>query len=299
MADQRLPLFHPNPSKPKLPLPLPPGACDTHCHILGPKEKYPFSPNATSNPGDAPKEKLFALHALLGIERCVIVQSAVHGMDNRVVEDAIAVKGGTYLGVALLPPTVDMTELRRLDRSGFRAVRYNFMKHLAQTATIDQIMALTPRLADVGWHLQVHMDGALIADMAPALERSPVTVVIDHIGRVDAGLGLDQVPFQRLLRLMQNSKFWVKVAGCDRITRTGPPYADAVPFARKLVSEFPDRVLWGTDWPHPHHKGPVPDDGQLVDLIAEIAPMPAQRQALMVDNPQRLYRFAPAMQHAS
>jgi 2-pyrone-4,6-dicarboxylate lactonase len=290
MAAERVPLFHPYPSKPKLR--LPPGSWDTHCHVLGPKEKFPFSPTTTIDPGDATKEMLFALHAMLGIERCVIVQSAVHGMDNRVVEDALAAKGGDYLGVALLPPSVEVAELRRLDRLGFRAVRYNFMRHLHQSASIEEIMGLTPRLAEVGWHLQVHMDSTLIADMAPALARSPVPVVIDHIGRVDAGLDLEQAPFQALLRLMQDPKFWMKVSGCDRISRTGPPYADAVPFARKLVSDFPDRVVWGTDWPHPHHKGPTPDEGELVDLIAEIAPTPALRQALMVDNPRRLYRPA-------
>jgi len=231
--------------------------------------------------------------------RCVIVNSAMHGMDNRVVEDAMAVKGGNYLGVALLPPTVEIAELRRLDRLGFRGVRYNFMKHLHQSATLDQVITLTPRLADVGWHLQLHMDGSLWPEIAPALERSPVPIVIDHIGRVDASKGFDQPGFLCVLRLMQNKKFWVKVSGCDRITKAGPPYADAVPFARKLVADFTDRVVWGTDWPHPHHPPPVPDDGPLVDLIAEIAPTAAQRQAMMVDNPQRLYRFAPAMQPAA
>jgi 2-pyrone-4,6-dicarboxylate lactonase len=293
---ERVPLQHPNPSKPKLR--LPPGSCDAHCHILGPTAKYPFAPTATINPADAPKEALFALHKLLGIERCVVVNTALHGFDNRVVEDAMAAKGGSYLGVALLPPTVETAELRRLDKLGFRGVRYNFMNHLAQTATIDQVMALAPRLAEANWHLQIHMDGTLWPEMAPHLERSPVPVVIDHIGRVDASKGFNQPGYQTVLRLMRNDNFWVKVSGCDRITKTGPPYADAVPFARKLVEEFTDRVVWGTDWPHPHHPPPVPDDGALVDLIAKIAPTAAQRQALMVDNPARLYRFAPAMQAA-
>jgi 2-pyrone-4,6-dicarboxylate lactonase len=287
MASERAPLFHPNPSKPKLQ--LPPGAWDTHFHVLGPKDKFPFAPTTTIDPGDATKEMLFALHKLLGIAHGVFVQSAVHGMDNRVVEDALAAKGGDYVGVALLPPSVDTAELRRLDKLGFRAVRYNFMRHLQQTATIDEVMALTPRLAEIGWHLQVHMESAMIADMAPVLARSPVPVVIDHMGRVDAGLGVEQAPFQALLRLLRDPKFWVKVSCSDRITRTGPPYADAVPFARQLVAECPDRVLWGSDWPHPHHKGPVPDEGELVDLIAAYAPTPAQRQALMVNNPRRLY----------
>jgi 2-pyrone-4,6-dicarboxylate lactonase len=287
MLDERRSLFHANPSKPRLRLPA--GSWDTHCHVLGPKDKYPFAPTATINPGDAPKEQLFALHALLGIERCVIVQSAMHGMDNRIVEDALAAKGGSYLGIALLPPTVEVAELRRLDRLGFRGVRYNFMKHLHQTATIDEIIALTPRLADVGWHLQIYMDGSLLADMAPALKRSSVPVVIDHIGRVDAGLGLEQAPFRQLMQLMQDRQFWVKVSGADRITRTEPPYADAILFARKLVAECPDRCVWGTDWPHPHHKGPIPDDGQLVDIIAEMAPTETALHKLMVDNPVHLY----------
>jgi len=127
--------------------------------------------------------------------------------------------------------------------------------------------------------------------MGPLLARSPVPVVIDHIGRVDAGQGLDQAPFQHLLRLMQDRKFWMKVSGLDRITKAGPPYADAIPFARKLVEEFPDQVVWGTDWPHPHHKGPIPDEGQLVDLIAEMAPTPELLRKLMVENPVRLYEM--------
>lgn len=288
MADrQRLPTFHGNPGKPRLR--LPPGSWDTHCHVFGPKSTYPFAATTTIDPADAPKDKLFALHRLLGIERCVIVQSALHGMDNRVVEDALQAKGGSYLGIALLPVTVPDAKLRRLDRLGFRGVRYNFMKHLHQAASIEDVIGLASRLASIGWHLQIHMEGSLIEVMAPVLERSPVPVVIDHIGRVDAGLGLEQPPFQRLLRLLQDDRFWVKVSGCDRITRSGPPYADAVPFARKLVAEFPDRVVWGTDWPHPHHAGPVPEDGQLVDIIADIAPTPELRRKLMVDNPQRLY----------
>jgi 2-pyrone-4,6-dicarboxylate lactonase len=288
MSGARLPTFHPSPSKPKLR--LPPGSWDTHCHIFGPKDRFPFAATSSLDPADAPKEQLFALHQRLGIERCVIVQSAVHGMDNRVVEDALPETGGRYLGIALAPVSVNDAELARLDRLGFRGVRFNYMRHLHQAAPIgDVVRELAPRLARVGWHLQIHMEAGLIGEMAPALLDSPVPVVIDHIGRVDAGAGLDQKPFVELLRLMSDPRCWVKVSGCDRITRDGPPYADAVPFARKLVDEFPDRVVWGTDWPHPHHAGPTPDDGRLVDLIAEIAPTDEQRRRLMVDNPTRLY----------
>jgi len=287
VAGERLLSFKLEPNKPKLR--LPPGSWDTHCHVLGPTDRFPYASTAPVNFVDAPKEKLFALHAMLGIERCVIVHTAAHGFDLRVTEDALAAKGGAYLGVALLPTTVDNAELRRLDRLGFRGARYNFMPHLHRDYSFEQVMDFLPRLADVGWHLQIHMEGTMLPDLEPKLERSPVPVVVDHIARVDAGLGLEQPQFKSLLRLMQSDKFWVKVSGCDRITRTGPPYADAVPFARKLVTEFPDRVVWGTDWPHPHHKGPIPDDGQLVDLIAEMAPTDELRRKLMADNPRRLY----------
>jgi len=287
MPDQRLPTFDTNPSMPRLRLPA--GSWDTHCHIFGPKARFPFARTSKIDPADAAKEQLFALHAMLGIERCVIVQSAVHGTDNRVIEDALLAKPGVYLGIALLPVTVTDAELRRLDRLGFRGVRFNFMRHLHQAASIEEVIALGSRLADIGWHLQIHMESTLIEAMTPILKRSPVPVVIDHIGRVDAGLGLEQAPFQSLRRLLENDGLWVKVSGCDRITRAGPPYADALPFARGLVAEYPDRVLWGTDWPHPHHAGPIPDDGLLVEIIAEMAPFEDLRRQLMVENPRRLY----------
>lgn len=284
------PSYDPSPSKPKLRLPA--GACDAHVHVFGPSDRFPFSPTRAFTPSDTPKEALFALHAMLGIERCVIVQSNAHGFDNSAVADAIAAKGGSYLGVALVPTTVADEELRRLAAAGFRGVRFNYAHHLGRGAPIEEVIALTKRLADVGWHLQVHFEPDLLPDLAPGLRRSAVPVVVDHMGRVDAAAGLDQPGFRQLLTLMQDEKFHVKVSGCDRITQQGPPYADAVPFARKLVSEFGDRTFWGTDWPHPNHTGPIPDDGVLVDFIAQIAPSERERQALLVDNPARFYRFA-------
>jgi 2-pyrone-4,6-dicarboxylate lactonase len=283
------PIYHTAPSKPALR--LPPGACDTHCHIFGPQDRFPFPPDAVFRPADAPKEKLFALHAMLGFTRSVIVQSGCHGFDNSVVADAIADKGGSYRGVALLPLTVGTAELDRLHAQGFCGVRFNFMKHLGKSAPIAEVVAFTPRLAAIGWHLQLHPDPSLFQDMIPLLKRSAVPVVIDHMARIDALLGIDQPAFRALLRLMEDDRFLVKVSGTERASRAGPPYADAVPFARTLVEHFGDRVLWGTDWPHPNFSGPVPDDGRLVDLIAEIAPTETARQALLVANPVRLYGF--------
>ena len=284
------PTFMARPSQPKLKLPA--GACDAHVHVFGPGARFPYDPGRATIPSDAPKETLFALHAFLGIERCVIVHTAAHGFDNSATADALAAKGGSYRGIALAPTTIADPELMALDAAGFRGVRFHYMQHLKAGAPINDVIAFGSRLAALGWHLQIHMQADRIAELAPAIHRSPVPVVIDHMGRIDASLGLDQPNFQALLRLLDDRKVWVKVSGCDRATRQGPPYADALPFARKLVDTCGDRVVWGLDWPHPNHQGPIPDDGALVDLIAEMAPSEAARQALLVDNPQRLYRFS-------
>jgi 2-pyrone-4,6-dicarboxylate lactonase len=284
--------FHPSPSKPRLK--LPPGACDTHFHVFGPRERFPFAPERTYTPsGDAPKETLFALHKHLGLERGVVVQSAAHGFDNCAAADLIASRSRDYVGVALVPTDIPTVELEKLNAQGFRGARFHFTRHLGTTAPIADVLAFAARLADLGWHLQIHYMGDLLGELAPALERSPVPVVIDHMGRVDASLGLDQQPFRELLRLLESGKVWVKVSGSERISRQPAPWKDAWPFARKLVADFGDRVLWGTDWPHPNLAA-VPDDGVMVDIIAEMAPTEAQRRALLVDNPQRFYGFAPS-----
>jgi 2-pyrone-4,6-dicarboxylate lactonase len=283
------PTWTPQPSQPTLK--LPPRACDAHVHVFGPRARFPFAPGRSFTPSDAPKEMLFARHALLGIERCVIVHTAAHGYDLAATADALAAKNGAYLGVALVPVAIADAELKHADAQGFRGARFHYMQHLGKGTPIDEVIDFGQRLADLGWHLQIHMAAELIGDMAPALRRSPVPVMIDHMGRIDASRGLEQPPFRHLLALMQDRNIWVKVSGADRASRQGPPYADAAPFARKLVEEFGDRCVWGTDFPHPNHQGPIPDDGVLVDLLTQIAPKPAQLQALLVDNPQRFYRF--------
>jgi len=279
----------------KSPLPLPPRACNAHCHVFGPRDRFPYPSDGTFVPAaDAPKEELVALNDRLGLQRCVVVQSACHGFDNAVSEDAVAFRPQSYRAIALLPTTVSDAELRRLDVGGFRGVRFNYMGHLGRQTPIDEVLKLAERIEPLGWHLQIHGDPCLLSDLAASLKRSPVPVVVDHIGRIDASQGLQQPDFEALLALMRDERFWVKVSGMDRITRLGPPYLDAQPFAQMLVAEFGDRVVWGNDWPHPNHAGPLPDEQQLVDLIAAIAPSEAQRQRLMVDNPHRLYRFGEA-----
>ncbi len=286
------PSFHASPSTPKLRLPK--GACDSHVHVFGPASVFPYAKDAPFVPHDAPKEKLFAMHATIGIEHCVIVQSSCHGFDNRAVADAIHAANGAYLGVALVPVSVGDAELKRLASQGFRGVRFNFMKHLGTGTKIEDVIALTQRLALLDLHLQIHCESSLIRELAPSLQKSAVPVVIDHMGRVDASLGLEQPDFRALLELLQDKKFLVKVSGSERCSKLKPPYEDALPFARKLVEEFGDRTLWGTDWPHPN-LAHVPDDGVLADMLAEIAPTEAQQRALLVDNPQRFYRFPPGL----
>lgn len=280
--------YNPEPKPPTLRLPA--GACDSHVHVFGPATRFPYAANRPYTPVDAPKEKLFALHRLLGIERCVIVQSTMHGLDNRVAQDAIAAGGGRYLGVALVAPDVPDEELARLAAAGFRGVRFNFSLHLPATAQPDQLPDFSRRLAPHGLHLQVHFDSALVHKLAGSLSQCTVPVVIDHMGRVDAAQGPKHRDFAALHALLQDPKFYVKVSGSDRVARH-PPYPDGVALARKLLEDFPLRCVWGTDWPHPNHTH-VPDDAQLVDLLEQIAPDAASRERLLVTNPQALYRFA-------
>jgi len=261
-------------------------------HVFGPQTRFPFAPGRSFTPCEAPKEKLFALHARLGIERCVVVQSNAHGFDNSVTEDVLATRKGAYVGIALVPPTVSDGDLRSLDEAGFRGARFHFMRHLGAPTPIEDVIAFGRRLADFGWHLQLHFESSLVHALAPAMLRSPVPVVIDHMGRIDAAHGLDQPDFRKLRELMRDRRIWVKVSGAERLSRQGSPYEDAIPFARALVEDAENRVLWGTDWPHPN-LAHVPDDGVLVDLLERIAPSEAQRRALLVDNPERLYRFGP------
>jgi 2-pyrone-4,6-dicarboxylate lactonase len=279
--------YHNNPTEPKLKLPA--LSCDAHFHILGPKARFPFDAKSPYTPFDAPKDVLVDRHMFLGIERGVVVQSAAHGFDHSAAADFLADHAGSYVGVALAPVTADMADLKKLHGQGFRGVRFNFVQHLGSAPALSDVMKLATKLAVLGWHLQLYVEPSMIVKMTPELKLSPVPVVIDHMGKIDASHGLDQPGFTHLLKLMDDKRFWVKVSGLERASRQGAPYADSMPFARKLVAEFGDRVVWGSDWPHPNVEG-VPDDGVLVDLIAEFA-NEAQRQALLVDNPQKLYGF--------
>ena len=276
-----------NPRKPLFE--LPPNSCDAHCHIFGPSSQFPYLEGRTWTPVDAGKNDLFALHDYLGIQRCVIVQTALHGFDNSVVIDAMQARKGRYLGVALASAKTTSEAIAEMDRQGFRAIRFNFMAHLQNSDSMEDILALTKRMEPFGWHLQVHFSSDLVHSLAPLLKQSAVPVVIDHIGRVDAALGANHADFQGLMRLLDDPRFYVKVSGVDRISRSHP-YEDGISLAKILVDAFSDRCVWGTDWPHPNHHH-IPDDGNLVDLIPRIATSTEKIHQLMVSNPEKLYRF--------
>jgi 2-pyrone-4,6-dicarboxylate lactonase len=279
--------FHPNPKKPDLVLPV--GACDAHCHVFGPAAVFPFAPTSTYQPEDAPKEKLFALHKHLGITRSVIVQASCHGTDNAAMVDALIAGNGNYRGIAMVTADVSDAELQSLHDAGVRGVRFNFVTHLGEAADKDVVRAIVKRIIPLGWHIVVHFDAFRLEELAPFLKELDLPIVIDHMGRIDASAGPDQLAFRLLLDLMQDQRFWVKVCGSERISRAGPPFHDAAEYGRLLVEKFPNRVLWGTDWPHPNIKVHMPDDGELVDLLKIIAPTQENLRALLVDNPTRLY----------
>jgi len=284
----------PVPKKPKFAMPA--GACDAHCHVFGPAWKFPYADDRAYTPPDAPKETLAAMHRFLGIARAVIVQASCHGADNRATLDAIAVSDGRLRGVAIVDETFDDRAFHALHDGGIRGVRFNFVQHLGGRPDPKLFQRTAARLKDLGWHLVLHLDAKDIAELSSMIRTLPVPFVIDHMGRVKVGDGLDQPAFNALLELMKRETAWVKVCGSERISNTGPPFTDATPFARALVKAAPDRVLWGTDWPHPNIAKQMPNDGDLVDLVPLIAPDETHRRKLLVDNPARLYGFGEAQQ---
>jgi 2-pyrone-4,6-dicarboxylate lactonase len=280
---------HPAPRKPALALPA--LSCDAHCHIFGPHARFPYAPRRSFTPPDAPKEKLAALHDHLGLARALIVQSACHGTDHAALLDALAWGKGRYRGVALLDATTTAEEVRRLHEAGVRGARFNFLPHLGGYPPSQLIHGIERLVAPFGWHFGIHVTGPDLIACETLIRSINVPVVIDHMARFDIAQGFSSEAFTLLLKLLENDRVAVKLSGIDRLTKQGPPYGDALAFARQLAAHAPDGVVWGTDWPHPNHQGPIPDDGELVDLIAEIAPSEAARAKLLVTNPARLFGF--------
>src|SRR5690348_2036286 len=288
MDDNWLP-YHPDPSKPNYA--PPPGAVDAYCHVFGPGAEFPYAPERKYTPCDASKEHLWALRDFLGLERNVIVQATCHGTDNRALVDALRASQGRARGVASVAAGVSDSQLRALDAAGVRGVRFNFVKRLVDTTPREVLEEIARRVAPLGWHIVIYFEAVELPQLYDFFASLPTTVVVDHMGRPDVTKAVDGPEFELFVRLMrERQNIWSKVSCPERLSKAGPPhYADVVPFARRLVETFPDRVLWGTDWPHPNLKGHMPDDGTLLDYVPQIAQTPALRQKLLVDNPSRLY----------
>lgn len=268
----------------------PPGAVDAHCHVFGPAAIFPFSPRRKYTPVDAPTETLFALRDHLGLSRNVIVQATCHGSDNAALLDAIARSDGRARGVAVVDADITPEALTELHEGGVRGVRFNFLKRLVGDAPKDDYIRIADLIAEMGWHTVVYFESAELAYLGPFIADLPGVVVIDHMGRPEIAEGISGEGFSRVLDLMEGDpRFWIKVSCPERLSVAGPPYDDVVPFARELVERFPDRVLWGTDWPHPNMRSHMPDEGTLVDMIPRIAETETARRKLLVENPMRLY----------
>jgi len=281
-------VFHPNPKKPDFVLPK--GAVDAHCHVFGPSPEFPFAPERKYTPCNAGKDKLFELRDYLGFERNVIVQATCHGKDNRAMVDACRAAGDKARGIASVGPEITREELEDMHEAGVRGVRFNFVKRLVDATPKEVFLSIADKIKDLGWHIVVYFEAADLEELEPFLKQLPTTIVVDHMGRPDVTKGVDHPDFQRFIRLMEeNENIWSKVTCPERLTVQGTPYDDVVPFYQAIVDRFEDRVLWGTDWPHPNMKSHMPDDGALVDYIPKIARTPTQQQKLLVDNPMRLY----------
>lgn len=283
------PLSHPK--KPDLPSPA--GACDTHFHLFGPASRFPYAPERSYTPADAPLEALLRMHDVLGFERGVVVQGNAHGTDCSALLDALQREPRRLRGAAIVKDGVSDAELRRMVDAGVRALRFHHMPHGKGFSAhgLEAFAALAPRMADLGLHVQFMMDVSALDEALPYFKNWKLPVMIDHMGNVDAAKGVNQPGFQLLCRQLAEGKLWVKVSGAYRISRQYPDYPDAQPFHDALVQANPDQVVWGSDWPHPRLEKDMPDTGHLLDLFNAWTPDAALRRKILVDNPARLYGF--------
>ncbi|WP_331774687.1 amidohydrolase family protein [Sulfurospirillum sp. 1612] len=278
-----------NTKQPRYKAPL--HACDAHCHVFGPHATFPYSEKATYWPPDAPKEDLKKMHDKLGIKRAVLVQASCHGTDNRAMIDAIQSSHGHYRGVCIADDTFSDDDFKYLNDNGVRGVRFNFVAHLGGAPDLEMMEKVIRQVTPLGWHLVIHVNAEDIIKYADFFAKFDLPIVVDHMGRVPTSKGVGQEAYQILLDFMKKENWWVKICGSERISAAGAPFYDAIPYAQGLVAVAPDRILWGTDYPHPNIKEHMPNDADLLDLVPLIAPDPELQQKILVDNPARLYGF--------
>ncbi len=291
--------YPPDPNTRKPNCALPPNACDTHFHVFGPPEQFPFVSTHEYTPPAAPLEHYSKMIAVIGVERAVVVQPSVHGLDNSATLDAIAKSQGRFRGVARIDDKTPKSELQRLHDGGVRGVRFNLLDRPRGNVKLDVLDRCVEHIVEFGWSVDLHIDTKMLLEEEKCIRSMPIPAVIDHIARIKPAEGLKQPAFQLLLDLLNLKHVWVKVSGADKICNTlvhtyyGLPFVEVIPFARAVIAAAPDRVIWGTDWPHSNNFAPghTPNDGDLVDLLAEFAPSEEVRRKILVANPAALYGF--------
>ena len=291
--------YPPDPNTRKPCFTPPSSSCDTHFHVFGPPETFPFVSTHEYTPPAAPLEHYLKMIAIIGIERAVVVQPSVHGLDNSATLDAIKNSGGRFRGVGRIDDQTPKSELQRLHDGGVRGVRFNLLDRPRGNVKLDALDRCVEHIVEFGWSVDLHIDTKNLMAQEKRIRSMPIPVVIDHIARVKPTEGLNQPAFQLLLDLMKHKHVWVKVSGADKICNSevhsyfGLPFVEVIPFARAVIAAAPDRVIWGTDWPHSNNFAPghTPNDGDLVDLLAAFAPDDATRRKILVDNPAALYGF--------
>ena len=280
--------FHPNPRKPDFI--LPPNACDSHCHVFGPADKFPFSKTSSYIPVDASVEQLVQLHDHLGFARAVIVQASCHGTDNSAMLDALEKYPECYRGVAIVASDITSEELAKMHAQGVRGVRFNFVKRLKAKQTLDERRVIIDKITPLGWHIVIYLEPGDMDEVEAFLKDVSIPVIFDHMARVPVEKGIQSEEFLRVQRLLEsNEDYWVKVSCPERLSKQGPPYDDVDEVAKKLIEIAEDRVLWGTDWPHPNMKSHAPDDGLLVERLGIICEDADRLHKLLITNPDKLY----------
>lgn len=291
MTDKELPGCQPpDPGTRRPNLQMPAGACDSHAHVFGPRDRFPYDPDRSYTPPEAPYSAYRAMLDTLGVERACLVQPSIHGTNNSAMLDAISQSGGAVRGIAVVDGDISDTGLEALHEGGVCGLRINL-----QFDGVDALVGietLAARIAPLGWHLQFLANIANFHDALPRLAALPVDILFDHLGHMPAGHGIGAPPFQDMLALMREGRCWVKLSGPYRTSaEAGVPFADTAPFVAKLLDAAPDNLVWGTDWPHPHLEIPMVNDGDLADLLGQWVGNDNLRHRILVENPARLFGF--------
>ncbi|MDA1325186.1 MAG: amidohydrolase family protein [Proteobacteria bacterium] len=285
--------FPPDPNPKPLRFRPPAGTCDTHFHVYGPPHAFPFVEERLYTPPAAPIEHWLLVSLAVGIERGILVQPNVHGFNTDVTVDAIEKSEGRLRGMIRADPNLTQEAAKALHGRGVRGIRFNFARHLGGAMDWVRYERIVGVVASLGWVVDLHIDADLLADNAEMIRSTPAPVLIDHFGRIDGTLGTDQPGYRTLYDLLGEKHVWVKISGADRLMARGASYEQVVPLARALIDRAPDRVVWGTDWPHSnvYQPGRVPNDGDLMNMMLDIAPDEAQRNKVLADNPAKLFGF--------